>query len=261
MVKKLTAAILGIFMIGLYGCKIQTPEIRGVVIDAETNQPVPEAWIFATLVVETQTVQGGVTTYIALEEPHTRSNEKGEFIIPAREIKIRFSPYESAARVKELSAGAETIDDRFGRFPLREYEGRERLDIILKIRPVERKEDDYYHHIKNLYYDCLMGRRGITIPIRRDGCDEWELNYAITKHERFLSRLEEPNTIDRETYYAHTMRQLAFLYRKKGDYKKALDLYMKIREFDKNRNVDLYLKRYEVEIRELKELLMDGKNQ
>ena len=40
--------VLGILLIGLMGCEIKTPEIRGVVLDEETKQPVEGAWVTAT---------------------------------------------------------------------------------------------------------------------------------------------------------------------------------------------------------------------
>ena len=45
MTKNLILAALGILLTGLIGCEIKTPEIQGVVLDAETNQPVEGAWV------------------------------------------------------------------------------------------------------------------------------------------------------------------------------------------------------------------------
>ncbi len=72
--------IAGIMMVGLTGCDFKTPEIRGVVLDAATKQPVEGAWIRATLQIKTKTIQGNVQSVLRVEPPHTRSDNKGAFV-------------------------------------------------------------------------------------------------------------------------------------------------------------------------------------
>ncbi len=60
MFRKLIIFIAGILMIGLTGCDLKTPEIRGVVLDAETKQPLKGAWLTPTLEAYSKTIAGQV---------------------------------------------------------------------------------------------------------------------------------------------------------------------------------------------------------
>jgi hypothetical protein len=48
---------------------------------------------------------------------------------------------------------------------------------------------------------------------------------------------------------------LGRLYKKKGDYRKAIGYFVAVRDFDKKRNVDINLRIYDKHIKELKEKL------
>src|SRR4030042_2148218 len=63
MFRNLTIVVLGFLLFGLMGCEPKTPEIRGVVLDEETKQPV-EAWVHGTLQLKTKTIQGDVQTVL-----------------------------------------------------------------------------------------------------------------------------------------------------------------------------------------------------
>ncbi len=60
MVKRLTLILSVALLFLVTGCNIKTPEIRGVVLDAETKQPVEGAWVTATLEFTAKTVAGDV---------------------------------------------------------------------------------------------------------------------------------------------------------------------------------------------------------
>src|SRR4030067_2060209 len=81
MVKGLTLILSVALLFLVTGCNIQTPEIRGVVLDAETKQPVEGAWVTATLGIKTKTVAGDTHSYLSVEIPHTRSDKNGKFVI------------------------------------------------------------------------------------------------------------------------------------------------------------------------------------
>jgi tetratricopeptide (TPR) repeat protein len=79
--------------------------------------------------------------------------------------------------------------------------------------------------LQGLYNYCLTGRFYVEVPPVEGGCDEWELNYAITKHERYLERYRDSIQKDVNTVI---FDRLANLYEKKGDYRKAIETLRKI---------------------------------
>jgi len=272
-----------ILLIASTGCRLETPEIRGVVLDAETKQPVPEAWIHARLGITTRTVQGDVHGHLSVNPPHTRSNERGEFLIPAWHFDPPPVPYGFGTKVEHFNMSAETIDDRIGGFGLKDYEGKDVIEVIIYVKHLEVviNDRDYLHsghslflgslawesykkgnieetihwYLRSLYDYCFWGRFSNELPVVKEGCDEWELNYAILKHERFLKRLGEPKTMDQRTYYSATLRHLGYLYKRKKDYKNALDAFEKLVDFNKKRNVMIFMSQDESQIREVREIL------
>jgi tetratricopeptide (TPR) repeat protein len=159
-----------------------------------------------------------------------------------------------------LGIGASTMDDQGGRINFK----KEKLDDLLKkseaevviySRPVERTEAEYFSHLQSLYNYCLTGRSSVEVSPVEGGCDEWELDYAIVKHEGFIKMTRELKAMDQRVHYVGAMKQLAYLYKKKGDYEKAIEIFATLRDYDKKRNMDLWLKEYEYQIRELKKQL------
>jgi hypothetical protein len=66
-----------------------------------------------------------------------------------------------------------------------------------------------------------------------------------------MGRFPEPKTISHESHLTHVIKQLAYLYKQKGDYWKSLDTLLKVRDYDKIRNVTLWLDECEYRIGEL----------
>ncbi len=64
-------------MVGLTGCDLKTPEIRGVVLDADIKQPVEGAWVTATLEVYSKTIAGEVHHSFFVGK--TWTNKEGKF--------------------------------------------------------------------------------------------------------------------------------------------------------------------------------------
>ncbi|OGP93390.1 MAG: hypothetical protein A2157_18000 [Deltaproteobacteria bacterium RBG_16_47_11] len=263
MLKQLTVVVLGIITIGLAGCNIKTPEIHGVVLDSETKQPVEGAWVRATLEIKSKTVQGDVTSYLSVDSPHTRTDKHGKFLIPSRTFKKPPFPVGFGTEAINFGIGAATVDDRGGRINLKgekleEFLGKKKLELTIYSGPVERTEAEYSSHLQSLYKYCLTGRSSVEVPSVEGGCDEWELAYAIAKHEGFLKRLEEPKTMDQRIHYAGTMKQLAYLYKIKGDFKKALETFNKVKSFEEKRGVDLWLREFEHEINDLQQKIREN---
>jgi len=232
--KYLIIIVLGIIAASLTGCSIKTPEIRGVVLDEETKQPVEEAWITATLGIKAKTVAGNVHKYLSVETPHTRTDKSGKFIIPTGSFKKPSFPIGFGTDVETFGVGASTVDDKGGSLSLMEFLGKRKADITIYVKPDHTKdtEGEYFTYLQGLYNYCLTGRFYVEVPPVESGCDEWELNYAIIKHERFLKRLEEPRSSEQKARYSNTLNQLGYLYEKKGDFEKAITVYRKLMDFE-----------------------------
>jgi hypothetical protein len=275
MVKYLLGLFWGIILVCLLGCSIETPEIRGVVLDTETKRPVEGAWVHATIELNTKTVQGNVHNALSVDRPHTRTDKQGKFIVPSKRFKKPYPPLGFGTEVLAFRVGISTVDDKgggvryFGGYykrdfgkgdgDLKEVLRRDAIELNIHIKPVERSESEYFHHLQSLYSYCLSGRFSVEAPAVEGGCDEWELDYVIAKHERFIKRLGEPKTMDQRIHYAGTMKQLAYLYKQKGDYVKALETFKKVKTFEEKRGVDLWLREFEYQIHELQLVIDKGK--
>jgi hypothetical protein len=234
---------LGLLIIGLTGCNIKTPEIRGVVLDAETKQPVEGAWVTATLGIKTKTVAGDVHNYLSVDPPHTRTDKNGLFIIPSRKFDKPSFPIGFGTTVETFGVGASTVDNRGGSISLTQFLGEDRADVTLDIRPEERTENEYFSHLQALYNYCFNGRFFAEIPAVEGGCDTWELNYAITKHERYLEKY--PKTEESRSHFSIILEQLGLLYERKGEFEKAIVSLKKAKEtrFFRPQDLDNEIKR------------------
>jgi len=238
MAKYLLGLFLGILLVCLLGCSIETPEIRGVVLDAETKQPVEGAWVHATIELNTKTVQGDVHNALSVDRPHTRTDKQGKFIVPSKKFKKPYPPLGFGTEVLSFRVGISTVDDKgggvryFGGYykrdfgkgdgDLKEVLRRDVIELNIHIKPVERSESEYFHHLQSLYSYCLSGRFSVEAPAVEGGCDEWELDYAIAKHERYLEKNRILAEEGKSRGYGAALEQLAYLYEKKGDIKMAI---------------------------------------
>lgn len=232
MFKSLRVLLFVILWVSGVGCSIKTPEIRGVVLDEETKQPVEGAWISATVGVKSKTIGGDVGQVISLDQPHTRTGRDGRFVIPSKKIKKPPFPVSFGTEVDSLGIGASTIDDKGGGITLKGPDLKECLkkdlvEVKVLIKAIERTEEEYFSHLQSLYNYCLSGRFGIEVPPVEGGCDDWELNYAIRKHERYLNT--SPKTEKTRSHHTIILEQLGHLYEKKGELEKAIEYLRKAR--------------------------------
>lgn len=287
MVKKLAVIVMGILLIGLWGCTMtRTPEIRGLVLDQETWRPVPDAWIHASLGLVLVTIAGRGGDSLSLDSPHTRTNAKGEFIIPARVFQSPFFPFILKKNYTYFGVSAETQDDRMGEHQIGPWGWKTNIDVTLYVEPWKefllknRKkggsylgdfflnysgadnsrnpliyEEAYYSYLKTLDHYCFGGRLLYEKPGVHEGCDDWEMNYAIFKYENYLKELKEPKTVDQWVSVSGTMDRLANLYKRNKNYEKALEMFKAVLNHDKQGKVNLYITRYEKEIKELEQLI------
>ena len=215
------ALIVGVLAV-LSGCQLTTPEIRGVVLDAETKQPVRDAWIRASLDVKTLTGGGDVYSTLSVAPPHLRTDKNGGFVIPARHFGKTPPPLAFGTEPEYFTLGAETMDGRGGLFAANEAEiksflKKRKVNITIYIKPEELTEAQSFSGLQALYDYCLFGRAGVEVPPVKGGCDDWELDFAIKKHEFYLERFGDPKTSDERAYYFGISEQLADLCEKKGD--------------------------------------------
>lgn len=245
--------VLGMLLIGLMGCEIKTPEIRGVVLDAETKQPVEGAWVRAVIEVYNKTIGGNVHSSLSIDEPHTRTDKQGRFVIPSRSFKKPAFPAGFGTEAVSVGIGASVVDDRGGRVnfkgeKLKEFLGKNKVELTIYSAPVVRTEEEYFSHLQSLYSYCLTGRSSVEIPQVEGGCDAWERDYAIAKHERYLKKY--PKTEDTRSHYSIILEQLGLFYEKKGDFEKAITNLKKAKEIRFFRPQDL-----DNEIRRIQERL------
>jgi hypothetical protein len=269
MIKKSMAVVMGLSLMILSGCDIKTPEIHGVVLDAETKQPVPDAWIQFTIGVKTKNISGGSGIILRVEPPHTRTDKDGKFFIPSKKFDPSIFPGFSP-EIDRYGLIAETIDDRIGGIgsdlrnyvvgkPVREYETKygflyplfSKFDVTILIRKKEYLNDyeEYFKYLQGLYGYCFYGRVTIEVPPVQGGCDDWELNYVIVKHDRFLEMLNDPKTIEEQSYYRGTLKDLAYLYKKQKKYRKSLEMFNRAKDFDEKRDIPWSVLDYKKQIK------------
>jgi hypothetical protein len=236
----------------LSGCAIRTPGINGIVLDEETKQPVPEAWVSSMITIQYATVAGDVIQCVTVGQPHTRTDKDGKFVISSRKIKGATFPFEFGNDVKNFGVGASTADDRGGSISLTDALGKNKIDVTIYIKSefTNTTESEYFTYLQSLYNYCLTGRFSVEVPAVEGGCDAWELNYAIKKHERYLEKYG-----NNSQHAGGVLSQLGYLLKKKGDYIKAIEAFKKNLDYDKKRNIRF--RRYESEnqIMEIEKLI------
>lgn len=259
--KSIKITAIGAGILGLAACLyllfgyVRTPVIHGVVLDGETNNPVENAWVKATLSLKVSTIQGDVYVYPSVAPPHLRTDNQGRFVIPRKSFRQPLPPVGFGMDVTGCSVSAETIDDKYGEVNVVPSLWRWWTQVKIHIKPRTMAVGEYDSYVQSLYRYCMTGRFGVEAPAVRERCDHWELDYAITKHEKFLKRLGELDTPEKRTRYSGTLKQLAYLYKKKGDYVKALGAFRTGRDFDMQRNVDLWIREYNTQIEELEKVV------
>ncbi len=245
MVKSLKVIVVVVFLLSLVGCSIRTPEIRGVVLDEETRRPVEGAWVHATLELKTKTIQGNVYNVLSVDRPHTRTGSDGRFMIPSRKFKKPLPPVGFGTEVMNFDINAKTFDRIGGiQFDLNDLK-KKGMVVTIYIRSIEKiyneqyqkylkegiKEEralelierDQFSSLQSLYRYCHSGRFSVEVPPVEGGCDDWELDYAIAKHEKYLKKYRIIAEEGKARGYFAALDQLSELYEKKGDFKKAIE--------------------------------------
>jgi hypothetical protein len=254
-------ALIGIFCLILAlpfvaSCSVRTPEIHGVVLDEKTKEPVKDAWINCSLYLVLGTLGGEVHNSYVVSPPHLRTDDRGHFIIPSKTVGPTIT---LGTTIRGFGVNAETMDDRDGYNDLLKDRRRRKVDVTIHVQPNKDAELDRFTHLQGLSKYCETGRFGIEVPQQGLKCDDWELDFAIALHERFLERFSDPKTGDERGHFSLVMRQLGYLYQQKGTYSKSLSTFSAVRKYDEGRNVTLWLREYDARIEELREKIAQQK--
>jgi len=248
MVKRLTLILSVALLFLVTGCNIKTPEIKGVVLDAETKQPVEGAWVTATLDVYSKTVAGDV--HQSLFVGKTWSEKNGKFSIPSKKFKKPSFPSSFGTKTESLNIAARAVTSKgYISEGIGLVEIGEKKQILIYLKPP--KDAQYYRFaISGLYDYILGGRLGVSVPSvpEEERADVFDL--AIEAYERYLEKYGPT-----DSYYNDALRELGYLYKKRGDYERALKIFTRVKEFDEKRGITLWLKEYEAQINELQQKL------
>lgn len=253
--KNLVFVVLGILLIGLMGCEIKTPEIRGVVLDAETKQPVEGAWVTATLEVSNKTVAGDV--HQSLFVGKTWTDKKGRFVIPSKEFKKPSFPVSFGSKVESLNIAARATGVKSGGTSIKSL-----ADVREVVINVEYPKDEleYNSELEFLYMYIETGRVGVAVPSVPEPERKEILNLTIEAYENYLEKYRDTKTAEEIGRYSGKLRTLAYLYKKRGDYKKALGAFKKVKEFSERHKMTLWIQEYETQIKELQQKIQEGQS-
>jgi len=267
------AAIIVLYLIFF---SVITPYIRGVVIDKETKKPLENAWIMAVAGTTTLTVAGDVSSYHLITRPHTRTDKNGRFSILPRiffsfpppltfgmstfELRIDiYAPGGKRGAVEVIEAKraipSPVSQDEEATITAWPIVNRVLVGVCAPVKNVSMTQSQMTEELGWLSTYCNTGRYYFARPFVERGCDSFEADYVISELLKVVESIGTLQDIDQRTYYAGALASLGRLYKKKGDYQKAIGYFVAVRDFDKKRNVDINLYSYDTQINELKEKL------
>jgi tetratricopeptide (TPR) repeat protein len=215
----------------IIGCtRLKTPEIKGVVVDAETGKPITDAKIYAKWERKMRGF-GGESSGGIDKELHMKTKDDGTFLIPARTL-INFIPSPIGIggdfHLFVYSIGYKNlIFDFFDKEDFeRRYQGFENVvegkEVIFRMSRIKDPEP----FIKN--------RREVSSNIQKD--KEFKL-----KEDQFLvEKFGKQRWNDRNIQY-----ELAEAYYRLGDYKLALRKLDEILEIEPNSRTKYFDEKYE----------------
>src|SRR5690606_38772736 len=102
--------VVGALYLAVY--TVLTPFIRGVVIDAETKEPVADAWVMVTASIGTRTVAGDVAGTFIISRPHLRTGKNGVFYVFPKLFPTIPTPFTFGNIKKRLEATVRVMDGR-----------------------------------------------------------------------------------------------------------------------------------------------------
>lgn len=233
---------------------VLTPFIRGVVIDAETKKPVENAWVMATVDVDTRTIAGNVGSTYAISRRHLRTGKDGVFTISPKMYLSIPTPFTFGNTGRELNITIRVMGGKRAEMDFTKSWWKIILFATTPVKYMDRKDDDISFELRTLYDYCTTGTFFMIYRSGSERCDNWELDYTIVEHERFIKKLGQPKNVDQETYYSKATGCLSGLFKRKDNYEKALEYLKTSRDFDKKRGLSISSED-ETEINELEKKL------
>jgi hypothetical protein len=249
---KAILVILGIIVViylGVY--TVVTPFIRGVVVDETTKQPVENAWVMATATIGTRTIAGDTGGTYAISSRHLRTGKEGVFYVFPQLYPSIPTPFTFGNMKKGLNITVRVMDGRRAEMNLARDWWKRVLFVTIPIQYVGRTNSQINSELSGLSAYCTSGGYFFVQGNRAELCDTWELDYTITEYEMFIQNLEKNQFKKLESDLWLAEKNLAYLYKRKGEYGKALRIFMQLQESDTKRGSKMWLFEYETQIKEL----------
>jgi len=253
--RKVILSIIGIIAflyLGVY--TVLTPFIRGVVVDDTTKQPVENAWVMATASIASRTVAGDVGGTYAISRRHLRTGKDGVFYIFPKLYLSFPTPYTFGTMKKNLNLTVRVMDGKRAEPNLTNDWWKRFILITVPVLKAGRTEEQLHYDLSYLSGYCVNGMR---IQGNVEVCDMWELEYTIAEHERYIKALEKDASKKTEASLWWNRKNLAYLYIRKNEYRKALDIFITLKEQDTKRGSRMWLFEYEAQIDKLRSILKE----
>lgn len=247
-----------LFIIGAVVCiylavyTVLTPFIRGVVVDETTKQPVENAWVMATATIGTRTIAGDTGGTFLISRPHLRTGKDGVFYIFPKLYPSVPTPFTFGNMKKNVTVIVRVMDGKRAEVNLTGDWWKRVLFFKIPVKYILRTKEQLYTELSALSSYCVEG-------VRENGnlrsCDIWEIDYVIAQQEDLIKTIIDLSNIDQRVLYAASVYDLAKLYKRKGNLKKALQLLKTVKEFDLKRGIFWKLADYDKQINELESRL------
>lgn len=203
---------------------LETPEIKGIVLDHETGKPLEGAYVIVRW-SKTYSGPGGHFGGKDFKELRLKTDSNGSFIIPSYKV-INWTPYPFGQggnfamaifthgyKVKKFvfHESQEFLRSKYSEFNERKEDG----TILFKLEEIK-DPDTFYKNDDEIY-----------------GLFEKDLNYLITEYQIFIEKFPK------DKHVPGYLLSIGSMYEEKGDYEKALNAYREILEnFPESSTVD-----------------------
>jgi len=258
-------------------CTVRTPEIDGVVIDKETKMPVQNAWIMAVVETDIRTFGGDVSIHRLITSPHTQTDGEGKFTIPShfyysappplgwgmRKTRLRIDVFAPRAKRGAIDiytykqVGQPVPQDKEATVNPEPSLNKRSLLVTIPVSNLAMSFEDTKEELGWLAGYCSDGRYRFAWPIMQGGCSSLELDYLIQAYRKFISELVKMKSTNSDVMVMlwGGQTRLAYLYKIKGDYKSALEIFIELHNSFKKRGLTMGLHEQETEIKELQKKL------
>ena len=255
----LIVGVVAFIYLGVYS--VFTPFIRGVVVDETTKQPVEDAWVMATAWVGVRTIAGDGGGIFFISRPHLRTGKGGVFyVFPKLHLSVP-TLFTFGNMKKGLGIAVRTKDGGWAQADITKKWWHRLVFVTLPVTHTKREERAVCSELSALcgyctkggysYMETTGGYFNFVHGLRTELCDNWELEYTMSEHEKFLAKLSTLKNASQRVDYARTLYSLALLHKRKGEVEKALELVKRVRDFDLEQGSSWNQRMYNDQIAEL----------